>query len=64
MDIFTVRKKIRKNSVLKKKVYLVVKRRKVKIPIVSNLPELSDKLKIHSLTIISCISLDVNVSIE
>ena len=39
-------------------------RRKVKIPIVSNLPELLDKLKIHSLTIMSCISLDLNVSIK
>ena len=47
------------------KVYLVVKRRKVKIPIVSNLPELLDKLKIHLLTIMSCISFDaVNVCVE
>ena len=34
----------------------------MKIPIVSNLPELPDKLKIQSLTIVLCISLDVNVS--
>ena len=45
----------------KEKVYLVVERRKVKIPIVSKLP---NKFKIHSLTIMSCISLDVSVSIE
>ena len=51
-------------SLLKKKEYLVMKRRKLKIPIVSNLPELLDKLKIHLLTIMSCISLDVNVSIN
>ena len=40
----------------KEKAYIVVKRGKVvKISIVTNLPELLDKLKIHSLTIISCI---------
>ena len=57
-------RKYEKNSLLKKKMYLVVKRRTVEIPIVSNPPELLDKLKIHSLTIMPCISLDVNVSIE
>ena len=64
MDIFTLRKKIWEKPLLKKEVYLFVKRRKVKIPIVSNLPELLDRLKIHSLTVTSCISLDVNVFIR
>ena len=48
----------------KEKGCLVVKGRKVKIPIFSNVPELLDKLKIHPLTILSCISLDVNVFIK
>ena len=64
MWIYSLSERKYGKSLLKKKEYLVMKRRKSRIPIVSNLPELLDKLKIHLLTIMSCINLDVNISIN